>query len=147
MTCTFFGHRDAPNEIEPILISVLEELITNEHVELFYVGNQGRFDNMVRKSLKQLKEKYSFIRYWVVLAYMPGKKDAFCEEDDDTIYPEGLETTPPKYAISKRNRWMIEQSDYVITFVEYSQGGAGQFQEIAQRKGKRVIKLTDMMPK
>lgn len=146
MTCTFFGHRDTPDEIEPFLLSALEDLITNNHAELFYVGNQGRFDNMVPKNLKKLKEKYPFIRYWVVLAYMPGKRHEFYPEDNDTIYPEGLETTPPKYAISKRNRWMIDQADHVITFVKYSQGGAGQFQDLAQRKGKRIIKLADMLP-
>ena len=44
MVCTFFGHRDAPYEIEHILRETVENLIKNENVKLFYVGNNGRFD-------------------------------------------------------------------------------------------------------
>lgn len=72
--CTFFGHKDTQKEIEPILRSTLIYLIKNKNVDLFYVGNQGNFDYMVKKNLKLLKTHYPYINYTVVLAYMPGKK-------------------------------------------------------------------------
>ena len=50
--CTFFGHKDTPQEIEPILKKFLLELIENKGADIFYVGNQGNFDTMVRKNLK-----------------------------------------------------------------------------------------------
>ena len=111
---------------------------------MFYVGNQGCFDFMVKKILKELKFDYSNINYAVVLAYMPCKRAEFNYKDyDDTLYPEGLENTPLKYAISKRNRWMIEKSDYVVTYVTRAVGGAVQFKELAEKKGKIVINLAD----
>ncbi|MEE1280075.1 MAG: hypothetical protein UHH95_04505 [Oscillospiraceae bacterium] len=58
MTCTFFGHRDAPKEIEPSLRLALMDLIENKGVDRFYVGNNENFDYMVRKNLRLLKEKY-----------------------------------------------------------------------------------------
>ncbi len=58
MTCTFFGHRTVPKEIEPTLRSTLLDLIENYDVKLFYVGNHGGFDAMVRRVLKELSEKY-----------------------------------------------------------------------------------------
>ena len=92
MTCTFFGHRNITAEIEPILQSTLINLIKNNDVKLFYVGNHGGFDNMVRRVLKKLSEQYD-ISYYVVLAYMPGKKDEFSYEDySDTLMPDGIET-------------------------------------------------------
>ena len=103
MVCTFFGHRDAPYEIEHILRETVENLIKNENVKLFYVGNNGRFDSITRKILKELKQKYDEINYYVVLAYMPGRQNSKNEDYADTIYPDGLENTPPRYAISKRN--------------------------------------------
>lgn len=73
LTCTFFGHRDTPQNIELILRSTLVDLIENKDVLKFYVGNQGGFDYMVKRCLAELKERYP-IDYAVVLAYFPGKK-------------------------------------------------------------------------
>ena len=36
---------------------------------------------------------------------------------------------------------MIEQSDYVVTCVSRSWGGAAQFKELAEKKGKTVINI------
>ena len=138
MTCTFFGHRDATEDIKPKIYEVLCELIENHQADLFYVGNQGKFDAMVRSVLISLKEKYSHIRYYVVLAYLP-KKDDF--DFSDTIYPEGLENVPPRYAISRRNKELVKKSDIVITHVIYPWGGAAQFKEMAEKLGKRVTNI------
>lgn len=140
-TCTFFGHKDVSKKIEPTLRSTLVNLIENKNIDLFYVGNNGNFDNMVRRILKILKSEYSHINYAVVLAYLPVKKKN--EDYSDTIFPDGLENTPPKYAISKRNRWMIDRSDYVVTYVNHITGGAAHFKELAEKKGKIVLNLAD----
>lgn len=108
--CTFFGHRECPDSIKPQLREVLIDLVTNYDVEMFYVGNQGRFDAIVRGALRELKKEYPRINYAVVLAYIPGKQN---EYDDyfDTMLPEGIESVRPRYAISWRNNWMLRQSD------------------------------------
>lgn len=143
MICTFFGHRDTPKEIEPILKSTLIELVEKKDVNFFYVGNQGNFDCMVRKALKQLKICYPHIDYAVVLAYMSIRKDKYVTDFSDTIYPEELDSIHPKYAILKRNDWMINHSDYVVTYVKHSFGGAYKFSMESKRKGKSVINLAD----
>ena len=145
MTCTFFGHRDTSMEIGPILRETLLDLIENKNVTLFYVGNNGNFDYMVRKHLNILKKEYPFINYIIVLAYMPDKKVKSDYADDfETIYPEVLEKAPVKFAISKRNKWMIEQSDYVVTYVKHSIGGAAKFKKLAEGKRKEVINIAEM---
>ncbi len=45
MICTFFGHRECPEEIYPKLYDAIETLIRQKGVRCFYVGNQGRFDD------------------------------------------------------------------------------------------------------
>lgn len=141
-TCTFFGHRDTPNKIKPLLRKTLIELIVERNVTHFLIGNQGAFDTLVRNTLRSLKTTYPHIDYAIVLAYMPSQNllDTF-DEDTTTVFPEGLETTPPRFAISKRNRWMIEQSAYIVTFVEHPIGGAATFEKLALKKGKTVINL------
>ena len=55
--------------------------------------------------------------------------------------PEGLELVHPRYAIERRNRWMLERSDYVVTYVHHGWGGAAKFAALAERQGKRMIRL------
>ncbi len=144
-TCTFFGHRDTSEEIEPILKNVLIDLIENKNVKIFYVGNHGNFDYIVRKTLKELQENYTHIKYSVVLAYHPTKKGEFDYKDfSDTIYPFDTENIPPKFAIVKRNKWMIEKSTYVVCNIKYITGGAAECKRIAERKGKIVINLANI---
>ena len=142
-TCTFFGHWNTPDKVEEPLKNLPTFLINEKGVNNFYVGNQGGFDRIVKKVLDLLKKDYPQITYSVVLAYLNVK----CESDiqreryKDSIYPEGLEKTPPRFAIYKRNLWMIEKSDIVVTYVK-NVGGAATFKEISEKKGKTVFNIT-----
>ena len=138
--CTFFGHRDCPETIKPRLREVLVDLIINQEVDTFYVGNQGRFDGIVRGVLRELEKEYPEIHYAVVLAYLPGKKNEY-DDFSDTILPEGIETVHPRYAIEWRNRWMLQRADFVVTCIAHPWGGAAKFAEKAKREGKTVINL------
>ena len=73
--CTFFGHRDCLSSIKPKLRETLIDLIENHAVDMFYVGQQGAFDGIVRSVLKELVLVYPHIRYAVVLARLPPKRD------------------------------------------------------------------------
>ena len=142
--CVFFGHKTAPEKIKVVLRSTIIDLIENKNVDSFYVGNNGAFDYMVKESLKSIKKDYPHIKYSVVLAYLPKEKDEFdCRDYSDTIYPEGLEKTPRRFAISKRNTWMVNRADFVITYVVHNFGGAAQFKALAERQNKIVINVCE----
>lgn len=140
LVCSFFGHRDCPDSIKTKLREVLLDLITNHGVEMFYIGNQGRFDAIVRRVLRELKEDYSQINFAVVLAYMPEKQNKYTD-CSDTMLPEGIEYIHPRYAIAWRNDWMLQQSHYVVTYITHTWGGAAQYAEKAKRQDKIVINL------
>ena len=137
-TCCFFGHREVIHNIRPKLTEIIEKLIFDEGVRDFYVGHQGQFDSMVYSVLKELKARYPQIRYTVVLAYMPDEhiKELYGE---DTLFPDGLENVPKKFAISKRNDWMIQKSGVVVCYVYKVTGGAAKFREKAEKKGLKII--------
>ena len=141
-TCTFFGHRDCPDTIKPKLKETLIKLITEQNVNTFYVGNQGHFDSLVRGVLRELKEEYQYINYAVVLAYFP-KENTIGEDYSDTIIPDGIENVPPRFAISYRNNWMLNQSDFVVTYITRPRGGAYQFALKAYKYGKNIINITN----
>ena len=139
--CTFFGHRECPDSVKTILREVLVDLIKDHGVDMFYVGNQGQFDAMVRSTLQELKKVYPQTDYTVVLAYMPGKQTEY-DDYSDTMLPEGIEFVHPRYAISWRNNWMLRQSEYVVTYITHSWGGAAQYAEKAEHQKKTVINLS-----
>ena len=139
--CTFFGHRDCPGSIQPKLREVLIDLIENHGVDQFYVGRQGAFDRLVHAALKELASVYPHIRYAVVLERMPSTPMVNIADCADTLLPEGIEHVHPRFAISWRNKWMIRQSDYIVTYITHSTGGAAQFAKIAERQGKIMIPL------
>lgn len=133
--CTFFGHSDCPEYMYRVIKEKIEELIKNEDAGCFYVGNNGRFDSLATKALRELETDYPHIRYSVVLAYLPE------ENIENSIYPEGLENVPKKFCIDKRNRWMLAKADYVISYVTRNVGGAAKFSALAQRQNKTVINI------
>ena len=140
--CTFFGHWYTPDTVERGLYALLKELILRDEVTNFYIGNQGHFDKMAYRCLKELKKEYSYIDYTVVLAYISENKTSFLKEiEEKSIFPEELDKTPPRFAIDKRNRWMINKSDIVVTYVTDVIGGAAKYKELAERKGKTVYNL------
>lgn len=136
MNCTFFGHKDCHSNIMPKLKSAVETLIQNNDVNHFYIGNHGNFDKIALNTIIELKRKYPHITYEIVLAYIPSKNP-----DCPTIYPEGIESTPKRFAICFRNQWMINHSDYIISHITHTFGGAYQFTEIAKRQRKNIINL------
>ena len=138
--CTFFGHRECPETIKTKLRDTLIDLIENHAADMFYVGNQGQFDAYVHSELKKLKREYPRINYAVVLAYMPGKKTEY-DDNADTMLPEGIESVHPRYAISWRNNWMLKQSDYIVTYITHSWGGAAQFAKKAKSVGRKIIEI------
>ena len=137
--CTFFGHRDCPDGIKAELYKAIEQLITEKGVDTFYVGTQGSFDRMAYAALVELRLRYSRIKVYCVLAYMPKPGDT---DTTDAIVPEGIENAHPRYAIIHRNNWMIDRSDYVIAYVTHSFGGAYQAVERAKKREKIVITLS-----
>jgi len=138
--CTFFGHSVCSDDIRSVLREKITELIENHSVNMFYVGNHGDFDRMTLSVLRELKKEHNGIDYAVVLAYMPKKRTVSDTTDfSETVFPEEAANAPKRFAISYRNRWMIQKSEYVITHVTHSWGGAAQFVKLAKRQGKVVV--------
>ena len=45
------------------------------------------------------------------------------------------------FAIAKRNKWMLEQAEYCICYVNRTWGGAYRFASLASRRGLTVLNL------
>lgn len=58
---------------------------------------------------------------------------------DSTVYPP-LEAVPRRFAITHRNRWMVDVADVVVAYVLHDWGGAATTLRYANQKAKRSIR-------
>ena len=138
MIVTFIGHADAPDNIRENLRNAIINLIENEAADTFYIGTHGNFDIMSCARMKELATIYPYIKVFSVLSYMPTSRSGIADMAD-TILPEEVAAAFPRYAIIKRNQYLIEKSDTVIAYVKRNFGGAAKSRDFAVKKKKRII--------
>ena len=145
MIVSFFGHSNfIENEnIKETLLTLLEEDINGSDVQ-FCLGGYGNFDDFALKCCKEYKSRHKNTSLMFITPYinewLNNRKEYYQNEYDEIIYPD-IERAPLKYAISKRNEWIINYSDLIITYVQVRFGGAYNALRYANRKGKKCINL------
>ena len=138
--CTFFGHSECYGLDAAMLRNAIEDLI-KQGVSEFLVGNHGQFDGMVFSCLHNLSKDYPEISYAVALAYLPTRKEDYDIYQGHSFYPEGLKIGPAKFAIERRNRYLIDSADICLCYINHTFGGAYKFARMAKRRGLEVINL------
>ena len=63
---------------------------------------------------------------------------------DASIYPP-IENVPPKFAILKRNEWMMTNADLIIAYIKHDYGGAYKSLQVAKRRKKNIINICDFL--
>lgn len=99
-------------------------------------GGYSGFDQCAASVVWELKQKYPHIHSTLVLPYLDRKVDG--TKYDGTTYPP-LEKVPKRYAISKRNEWMVSEADIVVAYVTQNYGGAATTLAYARRKKKEIV--------
>ena len=140
-----FGHRDfcATREIEDKLFNILQDLMLTEHCLEFYIGRNGEFDLFAASVVKRIKKELDCASssMTLVLPYKVKDIEYYEKYYDDIIIHESAEKLHPKSAITKRNRWMVENCDLLICFVERNNGGAYKAMQYAEKLGIKTINL------
>lgn len=142
--CSCFGHREIYHNIDSIY-SKLENIIINENVNVFMTGGMGEFDELFSSTIRQLKIKYPNIKLLLIAPYFTQKinlnKEYLQTMYDEIIIPDCVINSHYKSAISVRNRWMVENSDIILSYIHRNFGGAFTAVKYAVRLNKKVINL------
>lgn len=144
MTCTFFGHRNADSKTKELLKKHIIILIKERKVDTFYVGNNGNFDYYAQCVLQELKNERSDFKYYVILSYINEK--ALSGDQAATLFPEELENCVPRFAICKRNNWLINRSSFLLAYSKHTLSNSSKWIAAAQKRGLKVINLADCVP-
>ena len=138
MIITFCGHSNYSfdDTVKEKLRGLLLQNIRKNPTCKFYLGGYGNFDSLCLSILKELKADFPNIELLFITPYLNkeySKLETAKLYYDDIIYPS-LESVPPRFCISRRNKWMVDEANLVIAFVKYSWGGAAKTLEYAKRK-------------
>lgn len=149
MKCTFAGHSKLNGELSSqTLLSALEVLIQSDCTFIFYTGGMGDFDRMGAAAVRQLKTAYPEKRIDLILVLpyqtkqLQYNRDYLYTQYDDIIIPVELLCIHPKAAILKRNYWMIDHSDILLSYISHNWGGAYKSKQYAQKKNISIIELS-----
>ena len=142
---SLFGHREINNlqHIDDQLVPIIKELIqTKLHVS-FLIGRNGEFDEYAASLIKCVQREVGKENsdMTLVLPYAVANIEYFEKYYDSIIIPESVHGTYIKAAITLKNRWMIEQSDLVIVYVERDSGGAYMAMKYAEMLEKNIINI------
>lgn len=148
MIITFCGHRDFQSNADMMQKLVLELLSRAEQTDalLCYSGGYGGFDRFAAYCVKQVQKEAANIRNCLVIPYLTVVLQKETKEYgnyfDEVIYPP-LENVPPRYAIIRRNEWMIDRADLLIAYVTHGWGGAAKTIRYAKRKGIEILNMSE----
>lgn len=145
MIITFCGHSqfEGNNDYKQKILNIIER-ITNSKDATFYLGGYGNFDNFARICCMEYKKTHPKSKLIFVTPYINESYLKFRNEYnyyDEIVYPN-IETTPLKYAIIERNKWMVKNANFLISYVTHSWSGAGKTLEFAKKYKTKYINLT-----
>ena len=150
MIITFVGHSTVPlrDKVRQAVLTQMRDLISDSEQILCYLGGYGDFDEICASVCKELKSEYKgtelvFVTPYLDLSERRRIKDTVDQKIYDSVLYPPIENVPPKFAISKRNEWMVRNADAVIAFVTHCYGGAYQSLRIADRIGKKIVNVAD----
>ena len=150
MIITFIGHKfiHEYDKLYDMVEKCITKSIEQEDNISFFCGGYGSFDNLCAKVCSKIKHKIknceiAFIAPYITESYQKNIKLLLNENIYTSVIYPPLEKTPAKYAIIKRNQWMINESDLIIAYVKNTYGGAYSSLNYAKRKKKKIINLAD----
>ncbi len=138
-TCFFIGHKNAPEELYPLLLTSIKQHITEFGVENFIVGDYGNFDQLATRALLKLKKQHPEIILTLLLAYHPFYTAQQHEIFDASFYPPDMEFVPKRAAIIRANQYMINHCDYLIAYNNGHIGNTRKLLQSADRRQKRGL--------
>ena len=137
LSCFFIGHADASEELYPALLEAIELHITSYRIKEFFFGYHGGFDRLTLRALKDAKIRHPEIQRILVLSYHPAQHTLLLPKDiDESFYPFDA-PVPPRYAILKANRHMIDRCSHLIVYAAHP-GKTRDFAAYAQQKEKKI---------
>lgn len=157
-TCSFIGHanlqskNNALKDSLRILLRIeIKRVLEENHVTTFLNGGRGDFDELCAEVVHELIYNKKYIKSLLVNPYktknLDVNQDHIKHLFTDSIIPKELKDSDVYTEIPKRNRLIVDKSDYIISFVINNSGGAFKALEYAKSQNHvEIINLPNELP-
>lgn len=148
--CCFTGHRNIPynkySEIQHQTRTEIEKLIKNG-VNVFICGGAIGFDLLCGEIVSEFKEIHDIK---LIMAIPCRNQEKYYNFQDKIRYNTLIENADKNIYISenyfsgcmhKRNRYMVDLSEYIIIYCAKTTGGSYYTKEYAKTKGLNLIEI------
>ena len=139
-TAVFIGHSEcyglSNDRLNEIIINCINNGITQ-----FLSGGQGNFDTSCAIAVFKLKKDFPHIKNILVIPYLSFNvfnRKIF----DEIIFPDGFEKYHFKKAIPERNKYMVNQADTAICYINHGWGNAVNTYCYAKKKNLKIFNLS-----
>ena len=158
-SCCFTGYRPAKfpfslekgvgglEKVENSLIEAVFDLY-NKGCKTFYSGMAMGFDILAAEAVLLLKENHSDVRLICAVPFegqgvgfpepWRGRYEKIAERADETVM---LANKYYRGCYFKRNAFLVDNTDYVLTWYDGQSGGTAATVKYAQKKGRDIINL------
>ena len=151
MTIAFIGHAVVFSEArieETVKEQIRKHTAFAERVTC-YLGGYGDFDQICARACNSLREERPMETVYVTPYIGPAAQEKIhemmnCGLYDTVLYPP-IENVPLKFAIAKRNEWMMTNADLIVAYVAHDWGGAYKSLQVAKRKKKKTVNISDLI--
>ena len=142
--CCGFGNRTVYEKIQAEIDAAVEKAIAMGCTE-FFNGDMGDFDRMFFSAVKRAKKLHPEIRIFCEKPYLTKElqinKEFYISNFDEIIIPDASASAHYKAAITKRNQFMIDESDVVLIYTIKEYGGAYTAKKYAKMQNKEIIEI------
>ena len=144
MIITFCGHAQfrTTEQCERELLTFPETHVGDSPAQM-YLGGYGEFDSFALRCCRKYRETHPQIKLVLVSPYLSDsyQRNHLCDSEsryDEILYP-AIEDKPLRFAIVYRNQYMVQQADWVVTYVTHGWGGAYRTYRYALQKAKQIL--------
>ena len=146
-TCCFTGHRKLLEDESTILerTNIYLSRLLQENVRFFWLGGALGFDTLMAMYLLDCRRSHPQIKIYLALPFegyrsrWSAPQQARAAQIDALV--DGIiicSHSPSKWAFLRRNRYMVDQSRYCISYCSKSTGGTAYTIRYAKKDGLTV---------
>lgn len=140
----FYGLSDVEcnDKEKQLLRQLLDMEINASTADTFYMGYHGCFDQLCFETLKEMQKDNPHIK--LICVYTGNNRNDFMISYakycfDDVIRP--VINVSESSAALKRGKWLVDNSDMVVTFFTSNNSSPGKIYDYAKRKNKACVNI------
>ncbi len=149
--CCFTGHRNIPSDKYDTILNQTKteiEKLIKSGVKIFVCGGAIGFDLLCGELVTEFKKIYDIK---LIMAIPCRNQDKYYNNADKIRYNSLIADANKVVYVSeeyfngcmhKRNRYMVDLSEYIIVYCTKNNGGSYYTKEYAKLKGLKIITIT-----